>query len=173
MAVSIDPATFIIFVPKADMTLIQSSPFEIRQLDLNAFRLELKALEAAESGIYLFKTHDHNTEVSLGGLTFARVIEILPPYTITFEDGQYAVDLVNANSNVSDRTNLNQVSVRSANSAGLITFDTGQTSLSGGDVEAVAAAVWDKLVADHQTDGTIGHHITKKLLTTGKFVGLK
>jgi hypothetical protein len=57
--------------------------------------------------------------VSLGGLTYARVIEIINGYTITFEDGQYAVNLVGANSNVGDCVNVNQVSVRSANSAGL------------------------------------------------------
>ena len=71
-------------------------------------------------GITWLKTHNHNTEVLLGGLTYARVIEILEPYTVTFEDGQYAVNLVGANSNVGDKVNVNQVSVRSANSAGLI-----------------------------------------------------
>jgi hypothetical protein len=40
-------------------------------------------------------------------------------YTVTFEDGQYAVNLVGANSNIADVVNVNQVSVRSANSAGL------------------------------------------------------
>jgi len=51
----------------------------------------------------------------------ARVVEIINDYTITFEDGQYAVNLVGANSNVADRVNVNQVSVRASNSAGLIT----------------------------------------------------
>lgn len=170
MALSIDPATFIISVPKADMALVQSSPFEVRELDLNAFRLELKAYEAEVYGIYLLKTHDHNTEVTLGGLTFARVIEILDPYTITFEDGNYAVNLVNANSNVSDKTNLNQVQIRSANSAGLVAATSTVTSE---DVESIASAVWDKLVADHETAGTFGQKVGKKLLTTGKFVALK
>jgi len=170
VALTIDPQTFIIFVPKADMTLVQSTPFEVRELDLNAFRLELKAYEAAVYGMYLLKTHDHNTEVTLGGLTFARVIEILPPYTVTFEDGNYAVNLVNANSNVSDKTNLNQVQIRSANSAGLVAATSTVTST---DVENIAGAVWDKLVADHETDGTFGHKVGKKLLTTSKFIGLK
>lgn len=152
------------------MTLVQSSPFEIRELDINWFRLQLKAIEADEQGIYLQKTHDHNTEVTLGTLTFARVVEVLPPYTVTFEDGNYAVDLVNANSNIADRTNLNQVQVRSSNSAGLIAADTNVTA---SDVEAIASAVWDKLVADHETDGTFGQKVGKKLLTTGKFVALK
>lgn len=170
MAISIDPITFVIFIPKADLTLVQSSPFEVRQLDLNAFRLELKAYEDDVRGIYLLKTHDHNTEVTLSGLTFARVIEILPPYTITFEDGQYAVNLVNANSNVSDKVNVNQVSVRSANSAGLVAATSTVTTT---DVTNIASAVWDKLVADHETPDTFGQKVGRKLLTTGKFVALK
>jgi predicted RNase H-related nuclease YkuK (DUF458 family) len=121
MAVSVDWYNQIIFVPRADMTLIQSSPTEIRELDLNAFRLELKALEASEEGMAYLDTHNHNTTVTVGGVTLARVIEIINGYTITFEDGQYAVNLVGANSNVADVTNVNQVSIRSGNSAGLVT----------------------------------------------------
>lgn len=120
MAITIEWATGIISVPKADLTLIQASPTEIREMNLNWFRLELKALEAAAEGMGFLRTHNHNTEVTLGALTFARVIEIINGYTVTFEDGQYAVDLVGANSNVGDVTNVNQVSVRSYNSAGLI-----------------------------------------------------
>lgn len=169
MAITINPLTFVINVPKSDLTLVQPSP-EIRELDLNWFRLTLKAYEAAEHGIYLYKTHNHNTEVTLGSLTFARVIEILPPYTVTFEDGQYAVNLINANSNVSDRTNVNQVSVRSANSAGLV---ASTAAITAADAQNIAAAVWDKLVTDHETDNTFGQKVGKKLLTTGKFVALK
>jgi hypothetical protein len=120
MAVSIDWGTKIIFIPKSDLTLIQSVPTEIREMNLNWFRLQLKDLEDSEAGMAFTDTHSHNTEVSLGGLTYARVIEILDPYTITFEDGQYAVNLVGANSNVGDKVNVNQVSVRSNNSAGMI-----------------------------------------------------
>jgi hypothetical protein len=47
-------------------------------------------------------------------------VVIVNGYTITYEDGQYAVNLVGANSNVADNVNVNQVSVRSANSAGLV-----------------------------------------------------
>lgn len=153
MAISIDPLTFVIFVPKSDLTLVQATPTEIYELDLNWFRLELKAYEAAEYGIYLYKTHNHNTEVTLGSLTFARVIEILPPYTITFEDGQYAVNLVNANSNVADRTNVNQVSVRSSNSAGLVVSTATVTTT---DINAIADAVWDELLNTHTIVGSTG-----------------
>lgn len=136
------------------MTLIQASP-EIRQLDLDVFRLALKNLEDNEDGQIFIDTHRHNTSVAIGGLTLARVIEIINGYTVTFEDGQYAVNLVGANSNVADVTNVNQVSVRSANSAGLqdITF------LSS----IFAGAMWDRAVADVNVAGSMGAKVRKNL----------
>lgn len=112
--------TKVISVPKSDMTLVQTVPYEIRELDIQTFRLELRDLEAGEDeGRPWGTTHNHNTEVTVSGTTLARVVFILAPYTITFEDGQYAVNIVGGNSNISDVVNLNQVSVRSNNSAGL------------------------------------------------------
>lgn len=120
MAITIDWGTRVIFIPRNDLTLIQLAPTEIRELNLNEFRMSLKDLEDSEDGIAFPDTHRHNTEVTIAGLVLARVIEIINGYTITFEDGQYAVNLVGANSNVADVVNVNQVSVRSQNSAGLI-----------------------------------------------------
>lgn len=145
MAVTINWATKVISVPRADMTLIQSEPTEIRGLDVDDFRMELKDIEDNVDGQPFPDTHTHNTEVTLGGLTLARVVEILDPYTITFEDGQYAVNLSGANNNVADKTNVNQVSVRSNNSAGLIS--------SGLTLEQ--------------------HEQLMKTLTVAKFLGLK
>lgn len=120
MAISIDWATKIISIPKADTTLLQLNPIEIRELDLDAFRLALKSLEDSREGMPFLDTHRHNTTVTIGGVTLARVIEIINGFTITFENGAYAVNLAGANSNVGDVLNLNTVQVRSANSAGLI-----------------------------------------------------
>jgi hypothetical protein len=120
VAITIDWLTKIIHVPRADMTLIQTSPSEIRQLDTNLFRLELKDIEDGSDGMPQLDTHRHNTTVTVGGVTLARVVEIINGYTVTFEDGQYAVNLVGSNNNIADVTNLNQVSVRSSNSAGLV-----------------------------------------------------
>ena len=119
MAVTIDWPTKVINVPRADMLLVQSVPTEIRELDIDSFRLSLKALEAGGEGMPFLDTHNNNPPVTVGGVTLARVIEIINGYSVTFEDGQYAVNLVGANSNIGDVTNVNQVSVRSANSAGL------------------------------------------------------
>jgi len=119
VAITIDWPTQVINVPRDDLLLVQSAPTEIRELDIDAFRLELKSIEASIEGMPFVDTHSHNPPVTVGGVTLARVVEIINGYTVTFEDGQYAVNLAGANSNIGDVTNVNQVSVRSANSAGL------------------------------------------------------
>lgn len=187
MAITIDWATKIISVPKADMALVQSLPFEIRELNIDTFRLRLKDLEDDVEGMPYATTHNHNTAVSVGGVTLARVFELINGYTVTFEDGSYAVNLVGANSNIADSVNLNTVSVRAANSAGLTDPN-------------LAAAVWDAVIANYLTAGTTGKALSdagsagnpwgspilgntdagtfgelvgKKLLTVAKFLGLK
>lgn len=132
MAISVDPLTDIIYVPKADLTLIQASP-EVRELDLDWFRLELLDWEDEEENIYRPKTHTHNTEVTLAGLTYARIIEILDPYTIEFENGTYTINCVGANHNISDKKVANSVSLIVNNAAGLITNSAIEyASFSGG-----------------------------------------
>jgi len=117
MAISIDWGTKVINIPKNYLTFLGDDVYE---LNLNTFRLDLKSLEDSEEGIPHLDTHRHNTEVTIAGTTLARVIEIINGYTVTFEDGQYIVNAVGANSNIADVMNLNQVSLRTANSAGLI-----------------------------------------------------
>lgn len=122
MAITINWDTRVISIPKSFMTELSPTLYE---LDLNDFRLALKDLEDDMEGMSFPITHNHNTEVTLAGITFARTIEIINDYTVTFEDGQYAVNAVGANSNIADVMNLNQVSLRTANSAGLITVTSG------------------------------------------------
>ena len=134
MATTIDFSTKIISVPRADMTLIQSTPTEIRQLSIDQFRLDLKAILATIVGMPNPDTHIRNPSVTVGGVVLASVIEMVNGYTITFEDGQYAVNLAGANSNIADVVNVNQVSVRSANSAGLQDLSTLLTAAYQGQV---------------------------------------
>jgi hypothetical protein len=122
MAISVDPLTFVIYVPKSDLTPLGGSRYE---LDANWLRLQLRDWEDSETGIVFSPTHNHNTTVTLSGVTYARVLEMLTPYTIEFEDGQYSVAVTGANTNIADVKVVNQVSLIIGNSAGLITVASG------------------------------------------------
>jgi hypothetical protein len=134
MAISVDWATKIVTVPESYLTPVQTSPSLIYSMELNAFRLELSALLDDEEGMPYVDIYQHNTTVTLSGLEYARIIEIINGYTITFEDGQYAVNLIGANSNVQDNVNVNQVSVRSSNSAGMTSSAAIEYASYGGGV---------------------------------------
>ena len=146
MTTTIDWLTQIITIPKADTTLVQASP-EVRELDVNAFRLGLKDIEDSEDGMPHLDTHQHNTEVTISGVTYARTFEIINGYTVEFEDGQYTVSCTGANHNLGDVKVANQVSLIINNAAGLINNAT---------PASVAEAVWDAETASHQTTGTYG-----------------
>jgi len=120
MALSVDWNTKVILVPQADLTVLGPSLYE---LDVDAFRLELKAIEAGD-GMPFLDTHRHFTEVTLSGVTYARIIEIINGYTVEFEDGQYTVVAVGANHNLADVKVANQVSLVTQNSAGLVSTAT-------------------------------------------------
>ena len=123
----------IINVDRADMSVVQSTPTYIYELDINWFRLKLGELEATVEGMAFERAHKHNTEVVLGGITYARIVEIVNGYTVTFENGTYAVNLARANSNIGTVTNVNGVSIRSANSAGMTSSpDIEFSSFNGG-----------------------------------------
>jgi hypothetical protein len=159
-----DPNNLIINVPKTDMTLIQSTPTEIRQLNIDSFRLELKALEDDSTGMAWTRTHRHNTTVTVGGVILARVVEILDPYVVQFEDGMYAVNLTGANSNIADKTVVNQVSVRSANSAGLQDLSTILAAAYDGEVIVSAVSGQTGTVVPLGTRGTPSSNFPDALL---------
>jgi hypothetical protein len=117
VALSINRLTNVILVPQADLTPLGGSLYE---LNVNTTRLALKTIEASEEGIVFDDTHVHNTTVTVAGLTLARVVVIIAPYTLEFEDGQYTVKAVGANHNIADVKVANQVSLITQNSAGLI-----------------------------------------------------
>lgn len=128
---TVDPVTYVISIPKSSLTLVSGTLYA---LDTNTFRLALKAWEASEEGVIHPKTHDHNTEVTVVGVTYARTIVILPPYSVEFEDDQYTVILTGSNNNIFDVANgilvQNQVQVIPTNAAGLITTVAGGSDLS-------------------------------------------
>jgi len=120
MAITINYLTKVISVPRADMLLLQTVPTEIRELDLIAFRNIIKAFEDDETGISYDITHNWFPSQTVGGVQLAPVLVMVNGYTVTFEDGQYAVNFKGANTNLQDVTNVNQVSIRPSNSAGLV-----------------------------------------------------
>ena len=132
MAISIDWGTKVISVPQSYLTLISGTFYE---LDSDVFRLDLKDLEDDEEGIPFPDTHQHNTEVTISGVTYVRTIEIINGYSITFEDGQYTVSIIGSNNNYHDVAggvlNQNQVQVIPNNSAGYISVSDGGGGGSG------------------------------------------
>ena len=171
MPISVNWANKVINIPQSYLTHITGTLYE---LDTNQFRLDLKALEDDVEGMPYVDTHRHNTEVTVAGVTYARVIEIINGYSITFEDGQYTVRLSGSNNNFFDVENgilnQNQVQVISTNSAGLIV----KTIVSGSGVTEqdkadIADAVWNEVITDHQNTGTTGKKL-KEGLTKGQFL---
>ena len=71
--ISVNYNTKVIFIPKSDLTLIQSSPTEILEMDLNWFRMQLKSWEDDPPGMVMPTTHNHVAPISVGGVTLARV----------------------------------------------------------------------------------------------------
>lgn len=134
MAISIDYSTFVITIPKADLLVVQTTPSEIRQLNIDLFRTELGQNQASVDGMPFPRNHVHTAPLTISGVTLSRVVEVLAPYTITFEDGLYNVNIVGGNSNIADRVNKNQVGVNTANSAGLQDPFALQSGAFGGEV---------------------------------------
>ena len=124
MAISVNWVTGVISIPRADMTLLQSVPTEIRQLNIMEFKDELGGLKDDVDGRPWTKPFTHNTDEEVEGVILSHVFKIIDPYTVTFEDGQYGVNLTGANSNIRSKTNRNQVSIASSNSAGLQDLST-------------------------------------------------
>jgi hypothetical protein len=138
MAITIDWATAVINVNQVDMVLIQSSPTIVYQLDMENFRLALKDLEDDLEGMPWPVTHNRNAPVVISGANLAQVIEILAPYTVSFEETgtPYRVNVVGANTNIGERVNLGsgEVSVSTSNSAGLQDLNSLQAASFGGGV---------------------------------------
>jgi hypothetical protein len=134
MAITINWATKVIDVPQSDLTFLGGDDYE---LDITDFHWTLRDIEDDVGGMVHLPTHTHNTEVILSGDTFARVVQIINGYTVTFEDtgSPYRVFLVGANSNILDVANLNNVSIAAKNSGGLVIQPDGVT----------AANVWEHL----------------------------
>jgi hypothetical protein len=150
MAISVDWLTRVITVPQADLTLSAGITYIF---DVNAFRLELKAIEDDPDGIPQPDTHQHNTEVTLSGVTYARFFEIINGYTVLFEEtgSPYVVIAEGANHNIADVkvAGNGSVSLITNNSAGLITVTTGAlTTAQDTLLSQIGASLLNRVVTD-------------------------
>lgn len=172
MTISIDYGnTNIITVEQSDCTLVSGTLYKI---DTNTLRLALKDIEDSETGMPFPRTNQHNTEVTVAGITYFRTIEILAPYSIQFlPDSAWSVRLEGSNNNFWDIEAgilvQNQVQVIPTNSAGAQTVSSG----SGLD-----AAQDSKLTRVHAVldviEGTLDHQEVMRVLlaaVAGKVAG--
>lgn len=137
---NIDWNTKVISVDRTvDTSLFSLVSGSVYEFDTNAFRLALKDIEDSEDGMVHEDTHRHNTQVLLGGVTYARTFEIINGYTVEFlPNSAWTARLAETNNNVADVKVVNQVSVIQQNSAGLA-------------VAAGADAVWDETIESTYT----------------------
>ena len=158
MAISIDysGATKRIIIPQSYLTNISGSLYE---LDTGQFWEDLKALEAGENGIVFQDAQSHNPSYTVGGITYARKIEVLNAtnssntdvYEVFFDpDTQYSVRLAGSNNNIWDLQNSilanTTTQIIPTNSAGLIQVTSG-SGLS--EMQATQLIeIWRKLACD-------------------------
>jgi len=132
MAYQVDYSTGVIFIPQSDLIFLETGKYK---LDLNEFRKKCRDLEDQfDNGLSYPPMIKYNTTVDTGDVILARVVLLINGYTVTFEDGQYAVLFDGANTNVHNYTNVNQVSIRPNNSTGLQDLSTLLSSAYQGEV---------------------------------------
>lgn len=124
MALSLDPATKVISVPQADLAFVSGTLYS---LNTDTFRKNVFDLLASEDYMWMPDAYQHNGEVTVAGTTFARTLEFVNGYSITFEDtgATYSVRLEGSNNNIFDVDNgvlnpTDKLTVIPTNSAGLI-----------------------------------------------------
>ena len=101
MALTLDPATKVISVPQADLSLVSGT---LWALDTDQFRKDVMTLLASEPYIWMPNPYDHNGEVTIFGTTYARTLEFVNGFSITFEDtgSAYSIRLDGSNNNIAD-----------------------------------------------------------------------
>lgn len=142
MPISIDWATRVIYVPQSYLAVVSARDYS---LDLNQFRLDLRALEWSDTfGWASDPTHRHIQPITLAGVTYGRTVEIVNGYTVEFQQAAqpYRVSVLGGNHNISDVQVINTVSLVIGNSAGLVQVAAGGGGGSAPTPAQNAAAVW-------------------------------
>ncbi len=149
MAISVKWGTGLITINQSDteVTFISGTTYE---LDTDAFRLALKALEDNEEGMPYPRITKHNTVVVIDGVNYVRSWEIINGYTIQClpnSSWRLKMDgLSNNNFHSEGILILNDVQVIPSNSAG--NTETGTSGLTVG--EAAELVLIRKLFSNRQ-----------------------
>ena len=157
MAYSIAWSSKVITIPKADTVLVSSSP-DVRSLDVTTLWQTLIDIQDGEEGIPYLDIVKNTPPLTVAGVTLARVVEIINGYTITFENLQYAVNIIGGNSNLADKVNKNQVSVNTGNSAGFVSVTSGsglsaEQATQLANVDTLITARLDALISSRALPG--------------------
>ena len=95
-----------VYIPATELPQIDAGPPEVRQLDINWLRLQCKAYEASEEGMAFDDLHTHDTQVTMGGITYARFVEFNSDYRFIIQDAGLSGDwyclIVGAQNNLQD-----------------------------------------------------------------------
>lgn len=122
MAYSVNWLTKVVSIPQGDLIDLGDNKYK---LDLYEFKNKCRSLEAEfTEGLSYDPIVSYYKNVDTGDVILAKVVLLVNGYTVTFEDGQYAVLLDGANTNLHNFTNVNQVSIRPNNSTGLQDLST-------------------------------------------------
>lgn len=131
MAITIDwsdpTPIYYINVPQSYLTFVSGTTYE---LDADQFRKDLGDIMDSADAMPYPKCYENTAPKTVAGVTLARVVEIIAPYLVVFEDGLYNVNIIGGNTNIADVVVKNQVGVNTANSAGLIVVETGVSGLT-------------------------------------------
>jgi hypothetical protein len=158
MAISIDWATKAITVPKADLTQPGASTTFFTYDTDGQFWAEVKAAEASEDGIVFGDLVSRNAAYTIGGVTYAPKVEVIPPATVEFENADYSVLLQGSNNNLWDKETgilvKNNVLPIPGNSAGLQIVETAVSGLTAQESADLAAVRKAFLNAQHVLEGS-------------------
>jgi len=150
MAITINRLTNIIDVPLVNWTFVSGTFYTH---DTEAFRINLKIIEASEEGMVFTDTNIRNAPVTVAGTTLAQSIQIIPPYSVRYESGAYSVQLEGSNNNIWSIGDgilvQNQTQVIPTNSAGLIVTSGGGGSSVWTEPEKDEVIQYSKKASDN------------------------
>ena len=144
MAITIDYSTFEINVPKADTVFVRLDPIngkEVRSLDMDFFWKALADIQDDQEGVWASTCFINTPPQDLGSFTLGRSVLIQAPYFVHFENGNYAVELVGGNNNISSRSVVNFVAINSNNTAGLVQIEGGDSIWTEEEKDLIIADV--------------------------------